>query len=177
MVTSNALGQKLTGTDRNGNIHTYSYDVLGPQTADAVTTLGSGVDGSVRLITTAYGSQGNAYLFTSYDATSSGSVVNQVKREFNGLGQLTKEWQEHSGAVTGSSSNVQYSYFEMASSANHSRLTSLPYNQNWGDSQIPAGENSPGLDCNLVKISPGVRSECGKGQLPHLNSNLIEVFK
>jgi len=34
------LGQKLTGTDRNGNIHTYSYDVLGRQTADAVATLG-----------------------------------------------------------------------------------------------------------------------------------------
>ena len=31
--------------------------------------------------------QGNAYLVTSYDAASSGSVVNQVQREFNGLGQ------------------------------------------------------------------------------------------
>jgi hypothetical protein len=31
--------------------------------------------------------------------TSSGSVVNQVERDFNGLGQLTREWQEHSGTL------------------------------------------------------------------------------
>ena len=47
--TENALGQTLTMADRNGNVHTYSYDVLGRPTADAVTTLGSGVDGSVRI--------------------------------------------------------------------------------------------------------------------------------
>ena len=65
-------------------------------TADAVTTLGSGVDGAVRRIEIAYDGQGNAYLVTSYDAASGGNVVNQVQREFNGLGQLTKEWQAHS---------------------------------------------------------------------------------
>jgi YD repeat-containing protein len=41
--TYNQLGQVLTYTDRNGNVHTYSYDVLGRMTADAITTLGSGV--------------------------------------------------------------------------------------------------------------------------------------
>jgi hypothetical protein len=34
--------------DRNGSIHTYSYAVLGRFTTDAITTLGSGVDGAVR---------------------------------------------------------------------------------------------------------------------------------
>ena len=77
--TVNALGETLTYTDRNGNVHTYSYDVLGRQTSDAVTTLGSGVDGAVRRIDTAYDTQGNAYLFTSYDAASGGSIVNQVR--------------------------------------------------------------------------------------------------
>ena len=43
--TVNALGQTLTYSDRDGNVHSYSYDVLGRQTSDAVTTLGSGVDG------------------------------------------------------------------------------------------------------------------------------------
>ncbi len=147
--TSNALGQKLTVTDRNGNVHTYTYDVLGRQTADAVTTLGSGVDGTVRLITTAYDSQGNAYLFTCYDATSSGSVVNQVKREFNGLNQLTKEWQEHSGAVTGSSSNVQYAYSEMASSANHSRLTSMTYASGY----VVNYNYASGLNSNISRLT------------------------
>ncbi len=149
VITSSALGQKLTVTDRNGNVHTYTYDILGRQTADAVTTLGSGVDGSVRLITTAYDSQGNAYIFTSYDATSSGSVVNQVKREFNGLGQLTKEWQEHSGAVNGSSSNVQYTYSEMASSANHSRLTSMTYASGY----VVNYNYASGLDSNISRLT------------------------
>lgn len=53
--------------------------------------------------------------------------MNQVKREYNGLGQLTSDWQEHAGAVTGSSLRVQYAYSEMAGGANHSRLTSMTY--------------------------------------------------
>src|SRR5207253_1612640 len=32
--TYNALGQIATKTDRNGNTHSYSYDVLGRQTSD-----------------------------------------------------------------------------------------------------------------------------------------------
>src|SRR5947208_11243235 len=97
--TYNQLGQVLTKTDRNGNVHTYTYDVLGRVTSDAVTTLGSGVDGAVRRIETAYDSQGNVYLLTSYDAASGGNVVNQVQREFNGLGQMTKQYQATNGSV------------------------------------------------------------------------------
>ena len=59
-VTINALGQTLTSQDRNGNVHTLSYDVLGRITDDAVTTLGSNVDGTVRRVHTDYDSQGNA---------------------------------------------------------------------------------------------------------------------
>ena len=148
-ITVNALGQKLTVTDRNGNTHTYSYDTLSRPTADAVTTLGSGVDGTVRRITTGYSPLGAGYLFTSYDAASGGNVVNQVKDEFNGLGQVIKEWQEHSGAVTGSSANVQYAYSEMAGGANHSRLTSMTYasgyvlNYNYGS----------GLDSTISRLT------------------------
>ena len=97
LTTVNALGQTLTMTDRNGSVHTLTYDVLGRVVSDAVTTLGSGVDGAVRRIETAYDGQGNAYLVTSYDAASGGNVVNQVQRAFNGLGQLVTEYQEHGG--------------------------------------------------------------------------------
>jgi RHS repeat-associated protein len=86
------------------------------------------VDGAVRRIETAYDTQGNAYLLTSYDAASGGNVVNQIQREFNGLGQMTKEWQAVNGSVnTSTSPKVQYAYSEMSSSANHSRLTSITY--------------------------------------------------
>jgi RHS repeat-associated protein len=86
------------------------------------------VEGSVQRLETAYDSQGNPYLFTSFDAASGGTVVNQVQRTFNGLGQLTAEYQAHSGVVnTGTTPVVQYAYSEMAGGANHSRPTSLTY--------------------------------------------------
>src|SRR5205085_1044735 len=126
--TVNALGQVLSSTDRNGTVHSYTYDVLGRLTVDALTTLGAGVDGAVRRIETAYDSQGNPYLITSFDAASGGNVVNQVLRSSNGLGQLTAEYQSHSGAVVvGTTPVVQYGYSEMAGGANHSRLVSLTY--------------------------------------------------
>ena len=55
--------------------------MLGRQTADAITTLGSGVDGLVRRHTTAYDTGLRPYLFTSYDAASGGSIVNQVGKK------------------------------------------------------------------------------------------------
>src|SRR5206468_5751478 len=111
-----------------GSVHTYTMDVVGRQTADAVTTLGPGVDGSVRRIETAYDGPGNQYLFTSYDAASAGNIVNQVQDAFNGLGQLITEYQSHSGVVnTGTTPKVQYAYTEMAGAANNSRLTSMTY--------------------------------------------------
>jgi YD repeat-containing protein len=126
-TTVNALGQTLVTTDRNGTVHTLTYDVLGRVTADAVTTLGSGVDASVRRVETAYDGQGNPYLVTTYDAASSGSIVTQVQRAFNGLGQLTQEWQSHSGAVnTTTTPSAQYA-FSTLDSSNRSRLTSVTY--------------------------------------------------
>jgi hypothetical protein len=90
-----------------------------------VTTLGTGVDGSVRRIDTAYDGQGHAYLVTSYDSASGGTIVNQVQRAFNGLGQLTTEYQSHAGAVnTSTTPKVQYSYAQMPGGADQSRLMS-----------------------------------------------------
>jgi YD repeat-containing protein len=97
--TVNALGQVLTATDRNGTVHGYNYDVLGRLVSDAATALGAGVDGSVRRIEYGYNALGNVALLTSYDAVTGGSIVNQVQRAYNGLGQLTAEYQSNSGAV------------------------------------------------------------------------------
>jgi len=146
----NALGQTLTSQDRNGNVHTIGYDVLGRVVSDAVTTLGSGVDGSVRRIETAYDSQGNAYLLSSYDAASGGNIVNQVQRNYNGLGQLTTEYQSHSGAVnTSTTPKVQYGYSEMSSGVNHSRLTSTTY----PNGRVIGYNYATGLDSNISRLS------------------------
>jgi hypothetical protein len=41
--------------------------------------------------------------------TASSTIVNQVQRAFNGLGQMTTEYQAHGSAVnTGTSPKVQY---------------------------------------------------------------------
>src|SRR5579884_2276357 len=125
---ANALGDVVQSTDRNGTVHQSSYDTLGRLTSDAVTTLGTGVDGTVRRITYGYDSQGNPSLITSYNAASGGSIVNQVQRVYNGLGQLTGEYQSHSGAVVqGSTPEVQYAYNEMSNGENNSRLVSMTY--------------------------------------------------
>src|SRR5579884_3188682 len=125
---ANALGDVVQSTDRNGNVHQYSYDTLGRLTSDAVTTLGAGVDGTVRRITYGYDSQGNPSLITSYNAASGGSIVNQVQDVYNGLGQLTGEYQSHSGAVVqGTTPEVQYAYNEMSNGENNSRLVSMTY--------------------------------------------------
>jgi RHS repeat-associated protein len=148
--TVNALGQTTTYTDRDGNVHTYSYDVLGRQTSDAVTTLGSGVDGAVRRIDTAYDTQGNPYLVTSYADTAGTTIVNQVQRAFNGLGQLTQEWQSHSGAVnTSATPSVQYAYSLMSSGANNSRLTSITYPNGYALSY----NYNTGLDSTISRLS------------------------
>jgi hypothetical protein len=148
--TVNRLGDTKTLTDRIGTVHTYTFDVLGRQTADAVTTLGSGVDGAVRRLETAFNTQGLAYLFTSYNAASGGSIVNQVQDGFNGLGQLTVEYQAHSGAVnTGTSPKVQYAYTEMAGGANNSRQTSLTY----PNGRVLGYTYASGIDTAISRLS------------------------
>jgi hypothetical protein len=52
----------------------------------------------------------------------------QVQRLYNGLGQLTQEYQAVGGTVnTSTTPYVGYAYSEMAGGANHSRLTRVDY--------------------------------------------------
>ncbi|MBA4192465.1 MAG: hypothetical protein C0467_31235, partial [Planctomycetaceae bacterium] len=150
-ATVNALGQVLTSTDRNGSVHTLTYDVLGRVVSDAVTTLGSGVDGSVRRVEVAYDILGNVLKVTSYDAASGGSIVNQVLRDFNGLGQLITEWQSHSGAVvTSTTPKVQYAYnFNGSGSVNQSRQTSMTYPSGY----VLTYNYSSGLNSAISRLS------------------------
>jgi RHS repeat-associated protein len=128
--TYDALGEMITKSDRNGNVHSYSFDMLGRPISDSVTTLGSGVDGTVRRIDTAYDTGGRPYLYTSYANTTGTTIVNQVEDIYNGLGQLITEYQSHAGAVNLSSTpNVQYAYSFVGTSGgpNHSRIISMTY--------------------------------------------------
>src|SRR5690606_11031503 len=103
---TNRAGQRTALTDHNGTVHAYTHDLLGRLTLDDVTTLGTGVDGTVRKLETSYNDQGLPLLLTS--KSSGGTVLNQIQRTYNGLGQLIEEEQEHDGAVDGSTLSVQY---------------------------------------------------------------------
>ena len=127
IYTSNAFGERIGFTDRTVTTHTYAYDVAGRQTADAVTTLGPQASGGVRRIESAYDPLGRVTSVTSYNAATGGSVSNQVTRAYNGFGQMTSEWQSHTGLVsTTTTPRVQYAY-SAASGGNHSRLTRITY--------------------------------------------------
>jgi hypothetical protein len=76
--------------------------------------------------------------------------VNQVLRTFNGLRQLTAEYQEHSGEVdTETTPMVQYTYSEMEDEANHSRLTSIIY----PNGRVLNFNYDSGLDDSISRLS------------------------
>ncbi len=160
VVTVDALGETKTSQDRNGNVHTLSYDTLGRVVSDAVTTLGSGVDGSIRRIETAYDGQGNVTLVTSYDSASGGSIVNQVYDLYNGFGQLYAEWQSHSGAVnTSTTPLVAYGYWGPGAGENYSRPYTVQYPN--GRELIYDYGSSGGLDDKISRLNAVQDTEGG----------------
>jgi hypothetical protein len=73
-----------------------------------------------------------------------------VQDVYNGLGQLTGEYQSHSGAVVqGTTPEVQYAYTEMSGGQNNSRLVSMTYPSGY---QLNYNYNS-GLDSNISRLS------------------------
>jgi hypothetical protein len=115
-------------TDQGGTVHSYDYDKLGRQTQDRITALGTGVDTADRRIATAYEVRGMKSQITSYDhaTVGTGNVLNQCQFVYNSFGQLTAEYQSHSGAVNVSTTpKVQYGY--ASGSANTVRPTALSY--------------------------------------------------
>jgi RHS repeat-associated protein len=98
----------------------------------------------------AYDTQGNPYLLTSYADTAGTTIVNQVQRAFNGLGQLTQEWQSHSGAVnTSTTPSVQYAYTLMSGGQNNSRLTSITY----PNGKVLSYNYATGVDSTISRLS------------------------
>jgi RHS repeat-associated protein len=156
--TYNLLGDVLTASDQNGDVHTYSQDILGRMKLDAVTTLGSGVDGSVRALGYSYNALSLPYQQTSYSNSSATTVVNQVQNAYNGYGQLTTQYQEHSGSVnTSTSLKVQYAYSQ-PSGTNYSRLSSITY----PNGRLEDYAYSTGLDSDISRVS-GLSDDAGTG--------------
>src|SRR5262249_53930134 len=93
---------------------------------------------------------GRPYLFTSWNATP--AVVNQVRRDYNGLGQLAIEYQEHAGAVNVATSawvGYTYSFDPAAGGANHSPRTYLTH----PNGRLLGSSYATGLDDTLSRLT------------------------
>jgi hypothetical protein len=99
--TCSRQSQTTTFADLDGSAHTYTFDKLGRQIDDGITTLGSGVDGAVWRIATSFEVRGLVQNLTSYDnaTVGSGNAVNEVQFAYNSFQQLVTVYQSHSGAV------------------------------------------------------------------------------
>ena len=128
----NRQGQLKETKDQNGSIHAFEFDKLGRQTHDRITTVGTGVDGAVRRVSTTFDVRSLVEKITSYDNATigSGNVVNEIVREYNDLAMVVNELQEHGGAKDANTPYVGYNYDESATGGEFTkglRLTSLRY--------------------------------------------------
>lgn len=124
----NRQGDSTKRTDQAGTVHQYDYDKLGRVVHDRITSLGSNINGAVRRISYEYETRGILQLITSWDnaAVGSGTIVNQVKFAFDGLGLMTSEWQSQTGAVDPSTTpKIVYGYG--TGGLTYSRLESITY--------------------------------------------------
>ncbi|MEZ6032037.1 MAG: RHS repeat-associated core domain-containing protein [Planctomycetaceae bacterium] len=134
-VMYNADGTISQRTDQRGTVIAYSFDNLRRSQSQKVTTLGGSTDGMVRSITRGYDTLGRVAKITSHgnqtdDPNNTTDIKNQVVYTFNDLGKITKSEQSHSGAVGGSTPNVQYAYDTSAVSSvfdDGARMESMTY--------------------------------------------------
>ncbi len=110
-------GERTETKDQNETVRAFDYDKLGRQVHDRVVTVGSGVDGAVRRISSTYDVRGSIAGVATYDdpATGSGNVVNELVFEYNDLGMPVREYQEHQGTKHSNTLYVQYDYDTTAS--------------------------------------------------------------
>ncbi len=120
-------GEVTEMEDQNQTVHDYTYDNLGRQISDSV-TLPSGnpadIDTSVMRIEDGYNVRGQLETVTSYDAATGGNVVNQVEYAYNDAGLVSREYQEHQGAVD---QNTLYTEYDYAGASQGYRPTAVEY--------------------------------------------------
>ena len=128
----NIQGNLIEKKDQLATVHTYEYDDNGRRTHDRVTTVGTGVDNAVLRVSTTYDIRGLVDKLTSYDnaTVGSGSVVNEIVSEYDDLGLLSKEYQEHEGAKDANTLYVGYNRDTTVASGEYTkglRLKSVRY--------------------------------------------------
>jgi hypothetical protein len=134
-----------------GNLHTYEYNLLGRIVHDRVTTPGTGVDPTVRHISTTWNALGQRHKVTSYDhhdLLSGGSVVNEVEFLYDPFGNLKNDRQSITGPIT--TGTLKFAYDHADGSANTARLKKTTYPngrevENQYVTRTPPTSSYPGL--------------------------------
>lgn len=156
----NALGEVIWKKDQEGTEHTYEIDDRGRQTHDRVTTLATGIDGTVRRISTTYDVLDRPVKVSSYDnaTVGSGSVLNEVEYEYDKFGVVKTIWQEWTGVVDkvapGVSPKVDYAYSFPTNGTTGLRRTSTTYPTGIVVDEI----YNSGMDDTLSRLSGRKRS-------------------
>jgi YD repeat-containing protein len=123
-----ALGDVIQQTDRDGTTHAYQFDALGRQVDDLITGTSSAAGSLISTATdenkTGYDTLGRS---VDFQTLKSGTILSEDLRQYDGLGNLIAEYEEHNGAVnTGTSAVVQYTY-DTNFTSNYSRIISEQY--------------------------------------------------
>ncbi len=152
------LGEIVTKTDQNQSTHDFTYDILARLKLDAVTTLGAGVDGSVRSLGYNYTALGLPFQQTSYSDSGGTTVLNQVQDNYNGYGQLIAQYQSHSGAVNTTTTPVTQYAYSQPTGANFSRLTQMIYPNGRALDYV----YNSGIDSDISRVS-ALADDSGSG--------------
>jgi hypothetical protein len=107
----NVDGSFAQKTDQRGVVIAYSYTTNRLSSLQSVTTLPTGVDGTVRSVARTYDNLNRIQNVTSYASTGgTGTIVNDIQYVYyNGSDKVVTAFQSHSGAVnTSTSLNCQY---------------------------------------------------------------------
>ena len=134
-----------------------NYDDLGRLLHDRITTLATGIDGSVRRISTVYDVVGNVRSVTSWNnaTVGQGTVLNQVLYEYDNHGLLAREFSNPSGAVVvATTPHIGYTYNTTQSGGFDQKSTKMDTVVCYSKSNYPT--------------ALGVLAESG-GQFPTLN--------
>jgi RHS repeat-associated protein len=93
--TYNRQSEVAAFTDANGSMHAYIRDKMARLTNDSIPILGTGVDGTVRLVTTDYSMRGLPQYTRTYGDPEPifDSQITQNRQDYNGLDCLTQDVQ------------------------------------------------------------------------------------
>jgi hypothetical protein len=117
LALRNEAGEQRGAGTSPASVHAFDFDKLGRVIHHRIPILGSGVDAGVRRISTTFEARGLPEKISSYDnpTAGSGSINNEVVREYSDAALLIKEYQEHEGAKDANTLYVQYNHDETTS--------------------------------------------------------------